>query len=175
MLEVIKKLCGYSLAELLIALSIITLVSAIALPSMGQMIRDSENTKNLNQMLGAIGFARSTAVFSGGGTILCTGSAECSTTALWTGGLIVFHDLNGNGQVEPGEPALRNELILSGYSWHWKSFRKLPHIIYEPDGTSRASNGTLTLCFEGQPQRQIIVSLSGRVRHQNPDGGASCS
>ena len=45
---------------------------------------------------------------------------------------------------------------------------------FEPDGTTRAQNGTFTLCKDGKPLHQVVVSLSGRVRSQLPTSQASC-
>ncbi|MDF3193915.1 GspH/FimT family pseudopilin [Pseudomonas sp. 1928-m] len=170
-----KKLCGYSLAELLITLSILSITASITIPALKQLLEGQRKTQALNQMLGTLGYTRSAAVFSGLNTSLCAGQADCTGSPTWAKRLIIFHDVNANGRLEPDELVLREETLPDDYNWHWASFRKLPHVILEADGTSRAANGTLTLCKAGQPQRQIVINLAGRVRYQSPTTKATCN
>lgn len=169
-----KEPCGYSLAELLIALSILTIVAHIAAPALSQTLEAQRNTDALNQMLGALGYSRSNAVFARRNTVLCAGNGDCNDSPLWSHHITIFHDSNANGRREPHETLLRQDDLPEGYSWHWASFRKLPHAIFEADGSTRAANGTLTLCKAGQPRKQIVINLVGHIRHQLPAAGAMC-
>lgn len=164
-----KKNHGQSLAELLIGLSILAILLSIAAPALSSMIESNEATHAVNQMTGAINQARSSAVFEHQTTILCAGKNDCARTTTWSDSLLIFHDRNSNNRLDNGEHALRHEQLPDGYSWQWSSFRKLTHIIYEQNGTTLAANGTLTLCKNGRPLRQIVISLSGRAR-QKPAG-----
>ncbi|WP_447589244.1 GspH/FimT family pseudopilin [Aquipseudomonas campi] len=169
-----KKPWGHTLAELLIVLSILAIAASTAIPALSQTLEDHKRTAALNQMLGALDYSRSAAVFAHHNTVLCAGASNCNGSPVWSGHLTIFHDLNGNGRRDAYEPVLRQEILPEGYSWHWSSFRRLPHAIFEADGTSQASNGTLTLCKNGQPQKQIIINLVGRIRHQSPATEATC-
>jgi type IV fimbrial biogenesis protein FimT len=173
--EVMKKPCGYGLVELLIALTILAITASIAIPTLEQLLENQRKTQTLNQMIGALGYTRSAAVFSRMNTSLCAGQADCSGSPAWAQRLIIFHDINANGRREPDEFMLREETLSDGYNWYWASFRKLSHITFEADGTSRAANGTLTLCKAGQPKRQIVINLAGRIRHQAPTARATCN
>jgi len=165
---------GQSLAELLVAMAIILIIASISLPPLGAALRRTEDTQALNQMLGLIAFTRSSAVFAQHTTLLCAGQSSCSASADWSGNLLALHDYNDNGLADKDEPLLRLEPLPEQYTWHWRSFRKLAHMPYQPDGTSKAANGRLTLCRSGQPVEQIVISLAGRVRHQPPDAKAKC-
>ncbi|MBB2495411.1 GspH/FimT family pseudopilin [Aquipseudomonas ullengensis] len=170
-----KRIHGHSLAELLIGLSILAILLSTAAPALSGMIENNETTYAINQMTGAINHARSAAVFSHQTTVLCAGETDCSRTTTWNDSLLIFHDINNNSRIDNGESALRHEQLPDGYSWHWSSFRKLTQIIYEQNGTTQAANGTLTLCKNGKPRRQIVISLSGRVRQQAPRPEKTCS
>lgn len=174
MLEDMKKRCGHSLAELLAALSIICIVAAIAAPALARTLEAQKHTAALNQMLSALQFSRASAVFERNSTLLCSGQEICNDSTNWSDHLMVFKDINNNGRRDATEPLMRYEPLPSDYSWHWASFRKLTYAAFEPDGTSRAANGTLTLCNLGSPKRQIIINLTGRIRHQPPGTGAAC-
>ena len=165
---------GYSLAELLIALSIFAIAASTAAPAMQQMVQNNERTYALNQMLALLGHSRSSAVFQRREAVLCPGQDNCRATPNWSGELLIFHDRNANRQRDPDEPVLRHEQLPEGYSWYWASFRKLDHIVFQSDGTARAANGTLTLCHKGQPQQQLVINVAGRTRRQPAEAGAKC-
>ncbi len=166
---------GHSLAELLVAVAVLSILISTATPAMTGMAQRNKTTYTVNQMLGAIQYARSSAVFARQNTILCPGQISCLETTDWGDSFLIFQDLNGNNRVDDNEHPLRHEQLSDGYSWHWSSFRKLPHIIYQRDGTTRAANGTLTLCKEGVPLQQIVISLSGRIREQALRPSATCN
>lgn len=169
-----KKSYGLSLAELLIVLSVLSIAASLAGPALDRQVENQRRVQTLNQMLGILGYTRSSAVYERSATILCPGSSDCAGITHWSGDLLIFHDHNGNARRDADEPILRHERLPDGYSWRWSSFRGLDHIVFQPDGTARAANGTLTLCRNGQPQHQVILNVAGRVRHQAPAAGARC-
>ena len=61
-----KKLYGYSLAELLIVVTILSIVIGIAVPALGQQLENQRKVEALNQMLGVLGYTRSKAVLYDG-------------------------------------------------------------------------------------------------------------
>lgn len=170
-----KNLSGFSLAELLITLTILSIVIGMALPALGEQLERQRKVQALNQMLGALGYTRSMAAFNHRPAVLCAGSDDCLSTTKWNHDLLIFHDGNGNARRDNDEPLLRHELLPDGYSWQWASFRKLHHIVFQPNGTAQAANGTLTLCRKGQPQYQIVINIAGRIRSQSPGTGSQCS
>lgn len=175
MLEAMKNLYGYSLAELLITLTILSIVIGMALPALSQQLEHQRKVQALNQMLGALGYTRGMAAFGHRPAILCAGSDDCLSTTKWTRDLLIFHDSNGNARRDASEPLVRHELLPEGYSWQWASFRKLDYIVFQPNGTAQAANGTLTLCRQGQPQYQVVINIAGRIRYQRPGAGSQCS
>lgn len=165
---------GISLIELLCTLLILGIVSAVAVPSFNSMIEGSQRTQATNQLLSALHFARSTAVYERRIVALCAGTATCAGTSSWSGALLIFHDRNASGQLDPEETLLRMEPLPKQYAWRWASFRQNGFVQFEGNGTTRAQNGTFTLCHKQVPQRQVVISLSGRARTQVPDKDAKC-
>lgn len=163
---------GFTVVELLCSLTILMIISAVAAPSLGRMLEHNQQTQSTNQFLSLLHFARSNAVYARSLTTICSGQADCSDSTQWTGSLIVFSDGNANGQLDAGEHILRIENLADAHSWQWN--RRNGYLQFEPDGTTRAQNGTFTLCKDGVPLRQVVVSLSGRTRTQPPTNRASC-
>jgi type IV fimbrial biogenesis protein FimT len=77
--------------------------------------------------------------------------------------------------METEEQLLRTEALRENYSWSWSNLRHRSYLQFEQDGSPRALNGTLTLCRAGQPLKQIVINVTGRVRTQSPSAFARCS
>ncbi|CAD5109030.1 GspH/FimT family pseudopilin [Zestomonas carbonaria] len=169
-----KTMHGHSLVELMFCLLIGGILLSLALPSFTSMLNSNTQTQLVNQLLGQLHYARSTAVQGKASVALCSGHMQCSGSPKWERHLLAFIDRNRNGQIDAGEELLRQQDIPPAYSWHWSNFRRRPHLLYQRDGTTRALNGTFTLCREGQPLQQVVISVSGRARTQSPAAGASC-
>lgn len=163
---------GFTVVELICSLTILLIISAIAAPSLARMFEDSQQTQSTNQFLSVIHFARSNAVYAQNLTTICSGQNACTGSTQWVGNLLVFNDTNGNGQLDADEQVLRIETLHDTHSWRWN--RRNGYLQFEPDGTTRAQNGTFTLCKDDVPLRQLVVSLSGRVRTQAPVNKATC-
>lgn len=165
---------GQSLIETLCVLFIVSVFLAQAMPYGQEWLDRTRKAQAVNQMLGLLNYARGSASSLRRDISLCSGAALCSEERLWGDSLQVFADDNANGQREAGEQLLQQASVPEPYSWNWLSFRHLRHAAFEADGTSRAANGTLTLCKDGQPQHQIIINLTGRIRQQPPSAEARC-
>lgn len=163
---------GHSLVDLMFCLLIGSTIASMAAPSLGSLIDNSKATQLTNQLVGLLHYARSEAVFAKRSTAICAGHTHCNHSATWHTQLLVFHDNNHNGQIDAEEEVLRQDTFPPDYSWHWS--RTSPFLIYERDGTTRALNGTFTLCRQGVPLQQVIISLSGRVRTQPPSPAGKC-
>lgn len=166
---------GYTLVELIACLTIAAITLATALPPLKSTLERGQQAEATNLLLGALHYARGSAVIGRTLVSLCAGSVTCSNSQHWQSDLLVFNDRNKNGQIDETETLLKKIATPPGYSWYWSNFRRTSYIQYEPDGTTRALNGTFTLCHENQPRKQIVINLTGRVRTQAPGASAICN
>ncbi|MDX1297261.1 MAG: GspH/FimT family pseudopilin [Pseudomonas sp.] len=166
------KSYGRTLVELITVVAILSIISTMALPNLQDLRDANTRTQAVNQMLAFLHHARSSAVFNRQITTLCSGPARCSNSAPWREALMVFIDKNANGQLDANEVLLYQANIAEDFFWYWN--RSKGHIQFEADGTTRAMNGTLTLCRKGIAEHQVVIALAGRVRSQRPGREAKC-
>ncbi len=169
-----KTMHAFSLLELLICLSISSIILSVATPSLQAAIQNNQKTQTVNQLLGTLQFARGSAIFGRSTIGVCAGADACSDTLTWRNHLLVFADANQNGQLDLDEELLRTDNLPNDLAWHWSNFRDRNYLQFEQDGTTRALNGTLTLCRGGQPLKQIVINLAGRLRTQAPPANTQC-
>jgi type IV fimbrial biogenesis protein FimT len=168
----VAKCHGRSLVELICVIFIISIITAIALPNLQELRDRNTRAQTTNQMVSLLHHARSNAVFSRKIVSICSGVERCSDNTRWQNALLIFIDRNANGQLDSDDELLLRANITDEFYWHWN--RTKGHIQFETDGTTRAMNGTLTLCRKGTPEHQIVVALAGRTRGQHPSHGAKC-
>lgn len=166
---------GHSAIEVMLYLSISMLLLGYALPQFTQLKQSAQKTQWTNQMLGHINYARSQAATSKTQVSLCSGLASCNAVPFWQEQLLTFIDRNGNGRLEAEDQLIRILYLPADAHWKWSAPLKKAHLTYQADGTTRALNGTLTLCYRNQPLQEVKISLSGRARAQAPGAGATCN
>ena len=161
---------GYTLMEMMIAVAIMAILAAIAVPSFAAIQQNAARRTALNNFWHAIFLARSEAVKRNSVIAMCRSSdgISCNNTGTdWSGGWIVFDNLDHD------EPATRdsNEPILQTYSaWptgHITSNRKTFSFRASTQG---AVNGTIVFCdASGRSAQAIIISHTGRPRQSSRD------
>lgn len=161
-----KNMYGQTLVEMMSCLLILGTILTSAITTLPSLLRSHQQTQAVNQLVGALHYARAVAVLERTTVTLCPGKEQCERTRIWQGQLLAFTDLNLNGQLDVDEKLLQQLPLQTGHSWQWSSFRNRPYIQLEADGTTRALNGTLTLCHRGIPTKQVVVNLTGRARTQ---------
>jgi type IV fimbrial biogenesis protein FimT len=90
---------GFSLIELVVVMSIVGILMAIAVPSYKYVTTANRVSSEVNSLLGDLQFARAEAIKEGQTVTVCASSdgATCSAGATdWKIGWIVFSDVNGD-------------------------------------------------------------------------------
>lgn len=169
-----KRSKGHTLAEVSACVAICAITACITLPQLTPMLEKGKQAEAVNLMVGALHYARGAAVLGRARVSLCSGQLSCNSTKRWAGDLLIFSDPNKSGQLENPEFPLKHIQIPPDYSWHWSNYRSATYLQYESDGTTRALNGTLTLCHEGLPVRQVVINSAGRIRTQLPGIATRC-
>lgn len=174
---------GFTLLELMVVLAIAGLLMAVAIPAMGDFIRNGRITGAANDVMAALHFTRSEATKRRMPVTLCTSanavqanntanpSATCANSALLTG-WIAFVDLNQSGQRDAGELILLNHAPMNALITARSSVSPF-RVTYLQSGFALNTNAArLVLCDErgNEPSggelssaRGILVSVTGRA------------
>ena len=100
---------GLSLIELLTAMAIASILTALAVPSFKYVTTSNRMTSEVNALLADTQYARSEAIREGQTVTICssTDGATCALSTTWNQGWLVFSDVNNDGTVDPGDTVLR--------------------------------------------------------------------
>ncbi|MEM1433017.1 MAG: GspH/FimT family pseudopilin [Pseudomonadota bacterium] len=170
---------GITLPELLVTLSVLATLLLFAVPAFDGLLARERRTAAMNQVLGAVQFARAAAIRFRSRTLLCPGAGtpapRCGARDHWHAGALVFLDRNGNGRREASEDVL---LRLPGWTdggrIRWRAFRNRSYLAFRPQGVTDWQNGAFTWCPPPEDDTaplQVVLNGAGRTRTaQDLDG-----
>ena len=118
---------GFSLIELLVAVTILAILASVALPDMQAAVRSYQLTARANNVINMLNYARSESAKRGLRVTICssTDGASCAGTNKnnWHQGWIMFVDSDNNAAVSAGEAIVQSSpsvaeftVILNGTS-----------------------------------------------------------
>lgn len=165
------KTRGFTLVELMIAISIAAILLSAGLPAFNDFIRDNRLQKTTAAFVADLAAARAEAARTFQTAAVCpsTAGTACDGTD-WTTGRIVYVDANGNGTVESSEIVRWSAPPDSGVVLTPSGAGTL--IAFRPTGAAAAS-GSVDLCDgrTGNYGRRIEVNAAGRIATRH----VSCS
>jgi type IV fimbrial biogenesis protein FimT len=169
---------GYSLVELLVALAVATVLLGFAIPGFSEFLERQRTIAAVNQIVGAVNFARHAAITHRATTVLCPAErATCAKRNEWHLGAMIFKDGNANGVRESNELVLNQfPALRPGERVFWRSFRNKSYLQFRSTGLTSWQNGSFQYCPAGSDPRfskVIIINAQGRAtksRDANSDG-----
>ena len=168
---------GFTLLELMVVLAIAGVLAAIAIPAMGDFMRNSRITAAANDVMAALHFTRSEAIKRRQPVTLCTSAnAQAATPACanspFLTGWIAFVDLNQSGGVDAGEDILLQHEAMNPQITARSSLAAF-RVTYLLNGFALNTNqAQLVLCDERgnvpsagelSSARGILISVTGRA------------
>ena len=179
---------GLTLIELMVTVSILAILMAVAIPSFQSMIASSKLTTATNDFMATLGQARSEAIRRGSRVTVCKSAdgSQCVTTGDWEQGWIIFNDSVRSGSsasVDTGEtiifaaPALTGGVVMKG---------NLDYVSFAADGQPKNMSGapyfgTIRICSTAasltndKRARDLILTRAGRSAIELKTGiAASC-
>jgi type IV fimbrial biogenesis protein FimT len=155
----------------MVALAIASLLLVLAVPGYANWIASYQLRNHAEQLAGSMNLARSEAIKRGYRVNLCPtqDGARCAGAAGWSGGWLVYVDIDRNGSLDPGEPVLRVERPSAPGVRVLANQPLADYVSFTGLGQARLLNGglqmgTFTVCRSGQPAQRVVLANSGRVR-----------
>jgi len=166
---------GFSLIELMVTLTVATILLSTAVPGFRQLIQNNKVATDVNEFVAALHLARSEAIKRGVRVSVCrsTTQTSCATTGGWEQGWIVFVDDKATaGTVETGEEILRVHGALTSGTTLRGNNNVQARVSFLASGFSGGTNGSIILCdgrvanfsTDKKFARVGIISTLGRVR-----------
>jgi type IV fimbrial biogenesis protein FimT len=162
------KLKGFTLCELLCALSIIAILTSLGTPSLSYLLDRVRSQVVYNQLFTLIQYSRSRAVFLVEDVILCPSIDNETCVNDWQLPLIIFVDKNknkirdGNEVIDQIASLLRRDETLT-----WRASGTSRYLRYISEGSTASQNGSFRLCPASRKRdhiKKIIIYRSGRAR-----------
>jgi len=176
------KISGVTLVEVLITISIISILAVIAVTNFGDLIVRNKLNSMFNTMMSTLQYARSESIKLRNTVTICpsTDGLGCNNSGRWEDGWIVFHDRNGNGVVDKNItlndvvlrkwPAITGRLFNIGIGG---SIMTQNIVRYDPRGRA-VETGFFIFCHDNQLAGARVIEISTlhirRALDKNEDG-----
>ncbi len=174
----LKSMRGLTLIELLVGLTIMGIISAIAIPSFSEAIRRHQISTHTGQIYHLLVFARSQAVSYNQPVTLCPsqGTMNCLRSRDWSHkNLLVFIDNNHNGARDNQEQIVRIfDTGQEGSRLLWRSFGNKSYLTFMPIGLTDYQSGNITYCHSGLDRAEakiLVMNIAGRPYYGQDSNG----
>ena len=170
-----RRPAGVTLLELMIAVAAVATLAAIAVPRYTAAREATRSGAAHQALVGSLMAAASHAASTGAEVVLCPGTLHaCRATHDWSGGWVVFADLDRDRVHDPFETVLRRVAPLGGKA-HLRSTAGRTRLVFQPNGSAAGSNVTFTLCDGRGPKRatSLVMDNAGRLRAATPTDAAA--
>lgn len=172
---------GFTMIELMVAVVVLGILLALAVPSFLGLLRDARRSSAVNDLLADMTFARSEAARRGRDIVVCSNvsSDSCGATTNWGSGWIVFEDTNGNG----AHDSTASEAVIRRAAGRSADINVLSNAsVYRfPAFNQRGTAGRVTFCDARdagggavEHSRSVVVATSGRARVEKTIASGTC-
>lgn len=156
----IRNVKGFTLLELLIAVSLGVILLGIGAPAMSSLLNENTLQFESRTVLKYLRFARNQAVDNQQTVTACLANASDNCVTASPTQMLVFVDTNGNDVLNNGEQLLARS---AAFPRALTASNNRTSTNFSPDGTSLTTNATLSLCSPGNAQVNLVVAPSGRT------------
>ena len=175
---------AFTLIELLISISIIAILTNLALPSFEGFLERRKIEANQQRLIQVLQLSRVSAATKNIRVTICASDSGTNCSSDWSEGFIAFTDIDGNRVFNGNDELLYQyhnndrKVIIS-----WRAFGHKKSLQWLPTGITNHQNGSFELCYDDKEKlaRALFITKAGRVRfskdtnadqlHENSTGG----
>lgn len=156
-----KREGGFTLAELLIALVIFSLLVSMSAPGFSNLVSNHRLNQATDSIGRAIYLARTEAIIRGQRVVLCLSNAGSQCNGGPATQLLLFADGDLTGTPSaPSDIIQQLPIPQEGISISYNR----PYLRFTPLGHAAGTNGTFTFCKPDKQGAMLIISTLGRMR-----------
>lgn len=160
-----RHLQGFTLIELMIAISVAAILIGVGIPGMRNMILDNRRVAVVNEIVTGVNQARAAAFARNLPVTMCVADnavnpGSCDATGDWTNGWFIFVDANENDTFDTDEEILnvtgtapQGVTITASANFMARTFTR----------NTLGTLGTISVCA-GNSRRDIVVDEIGHTR-----------
>jgi type IV fimbrial biogenesis protein FimT len=167
----VRHMKGFTLLEIAVAIAVLAVLCAIALPSYSGAIARADCNTLLTALVGSVTEARGAAMNYDSDSILCpsTDGVSCSGSTQWQGGWIVGVDGDGDNSIGGGEMVISHQRAFEE-KVNMVTTRGRTRLQFQPYGSNAGSNVTFTLCDHRGPSgaTAYVLNNGGHFREVEP-------
>jgi len=160
---------GFTLVELVVALGILGLTMAFAVPSFVGLISNNRISTSANDFVGALQLAKAESAARTAPATICKkniAGTGCVTTGDWQQGWIVFSDINGNAAVDAGDAVVLNHEALDSQITFNGTAGVTNSITFNPSGRTSITGTQVFIMCDARgfavSAKGILVTITGR-------------
>lgn len=147
---------GFSLVELIVTISILAILTAMAAPSMVNLIKDARLSSQSDLLVSILNTARMEAIKQRKSITVCPAvnantDSNCPASGTWANGMLIW---DGSAIIQRIQP--KTGLTIAN------SANKTSVAFSATLGGADAASA-FTLCVKGRPQQQVDIALSGHI------------
>jgi type IV fimbrial biogenesis protein FimT len=163
-----KKPLGFTLINLLIALTVSSILASSGIPAISQTYYYHRASSSYDELFTLIQFTRIQAVNYHSQVILCPTIDHINCINDWNQTLMVFVDTNDDEIKNASEELLRIKTKLNkNESIKWDFSGSKRYLRFKADGSTGNQNGRLSYCLHKGDTlyaKQIVMTMAGRGR-----------
>lgn len=156
---------AFSILELLIALTVLSILISIIPPSYSHFIERNHMQVTRDQLIAHLHFTRAQSINTRRSHTLCGSDDGQNCNGNWNSFWLVLrtHDQQ---LIRRFAPENKGQLCWRGFGGN--------QVVFRANGMSSASNGRFALCGDKQPHWQVVINRQGRFKIDSTESDGSC-